>query len=123
MGSYLQQRWRSFGYAFQGVITLLRTQPHARVHLLAAVIVIAMGFYFEVSRLDWVILCVCITLVLAAEAFNTAIEFLTDLVSPDHHTLAGKAKDTAAAAVLICAVGAVIMGLLVFWPYLSRFLG
>lgn len=123
MRSYLQQRWRSFGYAFQGVATLFRTQPHARIHLLAVAMVIAMGLYFDVSRLDWAVLCGCIVLVLAAEALNTAIEFLTDLVAPDNHPLAEKTKDTAAAAVLICAFGAVIMGILVFWPYLSTFFG
>jgi len=73
--------------------------------------------FFDVERWERVILFACITLVLAAEAFNTAIEFLTDLVSPDFHPLAKKTKDTAAAAVLICAIGAAIIGLIVFLPY------
>lgn len=118
MRSYLRQRWRSFGYAFQGVATLFRTQAHAWIHLLAAVMVVAAGCFFGLERWEWAILCACITLVIAAEALNTAIEFLTDLVSPDYHPLAGKAKDTAAAAVLVCALGAIVIGIIVFWPHL-----
>lgn len=119
MWTYLQQRWRSFGYAFKGVATLFRTQAHAWLHLLAAILVITAGLYFGIKRWEWAILTGCITLVIAAEALNTAIEFLTDLVAPDYHPLAGKAKDTAAAAVLLCAIGAAVIGIIVFWPYLT----
>lgn len=117
MRSYLKQRWQSFGYAFQGIATLFRTQAHAWIHLVATLLVIALAYFFGVKTWEWVVLVLCITLVLAAEALNTAIEFLTDLVSPDYHPLAGKAKDTAAAAVLICALGAVIVGIFIFAPY------
>ena len=85
---------------------------------MAMVVVIALGLLFGIKSWEWVVLILCITLVLAAEAFNTAIEFLTDLVSPDYHPLAGKAKDTAAAAVLICAIGAATVGFLILGPYL-----
>jgi diacylglycerol kinase len=119
MASYFQQRLRSFGYAFQGVATLFRTQPHARIHLLATVLVLGLAVFFGVKTWEWAVLIGCMTLVLAAEAFNTSIEFLTDLVSPEYHPLAGKAKDTAAAAVLLCAFGAAVVGVLVFWPYLA----
>lgn len=122
MRSFLQQRWRSFGYAFQGIATLFRTQAHAWIHLVATVVVIALAYFFGVKTWEWTVLALCITLVLAAEAFNTAIEFLTDLVSPDYHPLAGKAKDTAAAAVLICALGATIVGIIIFAPYLLSLL-
>ncbi len=118
MRSFLQQRWRSFGYAFKGITTLFQTQVHAWIHLCAMILVVAMGLFFDIKSWEWVVLILCITLVLAAEAFNTAIEFLTDLVSPDFHPLAGKAKDTAAAAVLICAIGAAIVGLIILGPYL-----
>jgi diacylglycerol kinase len=69
--------------------------------------------------MEWVALVICIVLVLALEAVNTALEYLTDLVSPEYHPLAGKAKDVAAAAVLIAAIGAVWVGILIFMPYLS----
>lgn len=117
MPSFFQQRIKSFGYAFAGIATLFRTQVHARIHLLATALVLAAGFYFDVSPTEWAFLIFSIILVLAAEAFNTSIELLTDLVSPDYHPLAGKAKDVAAAAVLICAVGAVTVGILLLGPY------
>ncbi len=117
MFTFLQKRVKSFGFAIKGITTLIRTQPNAVLHLLAAAIVIGMASFFDVERWEWIILIACITLVLAAEAFNTAIEFLTDLASPNLHPLAAKAKDTAAAAVLLCAIGALVIGLLVFLPY------
>lgn len=122
MRNYLRKRYQSFGYAFAGLATLFRTQPHARIHLFATLLVVGAATYFGVSRTEWCILLVCITLVFAAEAFNTAIEFLTDLASPNIHPLAKHAKDTAAAAVLICALGAALVGAIVFWPYLKLLL-
>lgn len=118
----LHARIKSFSYAIKGIKTLFASQINARIHLLAMCITIGAGFFFGVNRTEWIILTACITLVLAAEAFNTAIEFLTDLASPDFHPLAAKAKDTAAAAVLICAIGAVVIGLLVFIPYFSIYI-
>ncbi|MEZ4984173.1 MAG: diacylglycerol kinase family protein [Saprospiraceae bacterium] len=120
MKDFFQQRIRSFGYALQGMGTLFVTQVHARIHLVATVAVVAAGCYWEVSRIDWLFLWGSIILVWVAEALNTAIEFLTDLVSPDYHPLAGKAKDTAAAAVLMAAIGAIGVGCIVFWPYLTK---
>ena len=68
--------------------------------------------------MEWVAISICIALVLALEALNTALEYLTDLVSPEYHPLAGKAKDAAAAAVLLVALGAIVVGLIVFIPHL-----
>lgn len=109
---------RSFKYAAQGLKDLFRTQPNARVHVLVAVLVIALAVWLKVGRIDWAILLLCIFGVLTAEAFNTALEYLTDLVSPEYHQLAGKAKDAAAAAVLLSALGAVLIGLLILGPKL-----
>jgi len=97
---------------------LFRRHPNARIHLLAAVSVVALGIYCQISRMEWIALSICISLVLALEALNTALEYLTDLVSPEFHPLAGKAKDVAAAAVLLVAAGAVVVGLLIFIPRL-----
>jgi diacylglycerol kinase len=113
-----QKRLRSFRYAFRGLNEMFFSQPNARIHLLAALVAIGLGFWCGISRLEWVALSICIALVLALEAVNTALEHLTDLVSPDYHPLAGKAKDVAAAAVLLAAMGAVAVGLLIFIPYL-----
>lgn len=114
----VHRRIDSFRYAFQGLADLFRSQPNARIHLGATVLVIVAGGWLHISRLEWVALVVCITLVIALEAMNTALEYLTDLVSPEFHPLAGKAKDVAAAAVLVGAGGAVLVGLIVFGPRL-----
>lgn len=74
----------------------------------------------KISITEWCFVTLCITLVIMAEAFNTAIENLTDLVSPDFHPLAGKTKDLAAGAVLIFSIGAVIVGLLIFLPKITK---
>ena len=112
----LKNRIKSFQYAFSGIADLFQTQVNARIHLLLSVIAIGLGFYFSLSLMEWIIIVFCIGLVLTAEAFNTALEYLTDLVSPSHHPLAGKVKDLAAAAVLITAIMAAIVGILVFLP-------
>jgi diacylglycerol kinase len=114
----LKKRINSLQYAFNGLIDLLKSQPNARVHLIAALLVVSAGFYFQIKPSEWIALVICMALVFSLEAVNTALEYLTDLVSPEYHPLAGKAKDVAAAAVLLGAMGAVIVGLLVFGPYI-----
>jgi diacylglycerol kinase len=74
------------------------------------------GLYFKIERTEWLVMTLVAALVLSAEAMNTAVEFVVDLVSPDYHPLAGKAKDVAAAAVLLAAFGAIIVGLIIFLP-------
>lgn len=76
------------------------------------------GFHFQITSTEWCIVLICFGLVLAAEAFNTAIERLVNLVSPDYHPIAGDVKDVAAGAVLICAIFAAIIGCIIFLPYL-----
>lgn len=112
----MKKRIQSFYYAFKGIGDLVRSQANARIHVVAMVLVVAAGFYFRISATEWCLLALAIASVLAAEAFNTALEYLTDLVSPDYHPLAGKAKDVAAAAVLLTAMGAAAAGLIVFVP-------
>ncbi len=112
----LKKRLNSFRYAWAGIVTLFRTQPNARIHLLFTMGVVAAGVFFGLSQMEWCLVSLAIAMVLAAEAFNTALEFLTDLVSPGLHPLAGKAKDVAAAAVLLTAIGAAVVGCLIFFP-------
>jgi diacylglycerol kinase len=116
MKNYLALRIKSFKYAFQGLRTLFRTQPNASIHLLAIIVVVIAGWVLACSPTEWAILCITFGLVLAAEAINTALEFLTDLLSPDYHELAGKTKDVAAAAVLICALAAIGVAVFIFLP-------
>ncbi len=113
-------RIRSFGYALKGIATLFQSQPNARIHLFIGILVCIAGFCFDITSLEWVALILTMSAVLAAEAFNTSLEFLTDLVSPEHHPLAGKTKDVAAGAVLISATAAVIIGLIIFLPKLIK---
>ena len=114
----LRRRLHAFIYAGRGIIDLFRHTPNARIHLAAASVVIATAAYVEVSRAEWYWLIACIGAVLVAEAFNTAIEYLTDLVSPDYHPLAGKTKDVAAGAVLLAAITAAVIGAIILGPYL-----
>lgn len=114
----LAKRAKSFGYAGQGIRTLLATQHNAWVHLCATFLVAVLGITLRLQPQEWCIVVLTTVVVWSAEALNTALEFLTDLASPDFHPLAKKAKDVAAGAVLIAASGAVIIGLLIFGPKL-----
>lgn len=115
---------RSFRYAVTGLHYLARTQPNFRVHLTAAVAALGTGIALEISAIETVALLLTIGLVLVAEALNTAIEAVVDLASPDVHPLARIAKDAAAAAVLIAALIAVLVGLTILGPrLLGRVLG
>ncbi|SDL95718.1 undecaprenol kinase/diacylglycerol kinase (ATP) [Catalinimonas alkaloidigena] len=108
---------RSFRFAAGGIHWLFRYENNARVHLLAALVVIGVGFWLRISRTDWLWLLLAIALVWTAEMFNTALEKVVDLVSPEYHPLAGQAKDLAAGAVLLTALFAVVVGVLVLGPY------
>ncbi|MCU0346254.1 MAG: diacylglycerol kinase family protein [Saprospiraceae bacterium] len=112
----LKKRLNSFRYAFAGIADLVSSHPNAKIHLVAATATVAAGFFFHLNKTEWCLVALSIAAVLAAEGFNSALEYLTDLVSPNHHPLAGKAKDMAAGAVLLVAIGAAVVGLLVFLP-------
>ena len=114
----LVERARSFRYAFSGLAELLRSQRNARVHLFASLLVVIVGLSLGVTRMEWCALLLAMMLIWIAEALNTALEFLCNLVSPDFHPLIKKSKDVAAASVLISAAGAVVIGVLIFLPYL-----
>ncbi len=107
-----------FGHAFDGVRWAVKTQRNMRFHLAAGALVIALGLLLRVSRGDMVALLLACTVVIAAEMFNTMAEAVVDLASPDYHHLAKVAKDVAAGAVLVSAIGAAVIGLVVFIPYL-----
>jgi diacylglycerol kinase (ATP) len=96
---------------------MLATQHNAWIHALATCAVLVMGILLRVSAVDWCLLTLATMAVWTAEALNTAFEFLTDVASPSFHPLAEKAKDVAAGAVLITAVGGVVVGLIVFGPH------
>ena len=113
---WIFNRLKSFGYAFKGIADLFATQAHARIHAVALVAVVLLGAVLHLSANEWCLVILCIGAVLAAESFNTAIEYIVDLVSPNYHPLAGKAKDVAAAGVLLIAIAVAIVGVVLFLP-------
>ena len=119
----VQARARSFVYAGRGLRTMLLSQHNARIHAAATFAVIAAGVALQVSRLEWLCLILATVSVWTAEALNTALEFLCDVASPEFHPLVEKAKDVAAGAVLLCAIGAALVGLLVFSPHVVALFG
>jgi diacylglycerol kinase (ATP) len=122
-GFSFASRVESFRCAFRGVVTLLVSQHNARIHLLATVCACGLGLWVGISRLEWLAIAVAVAMVWTAEALNTAFEFLCDVASPEFHPLVQKAKDVAAAAVLLSAAGAAAIGLVVFLPHLLRIVG
>ncbi len=112
----LKKRVKGFGYAFRGVYFLAKSQHNAWIHLIIAFLVIFVGVFLEVSITEWCFLIFAIGFVISAEAFNTAIEELTNLVSPEHNKKAGIVKDVAAGAVLITAIIAALIGIIIFLP-------
>jgi diacylglycerol kinase len=107
---------KGFGYAFKGMAYAARTQLNFRVHLLAMFVAIGLGFYLHISTAEWCWIVACVAAVLTTELLNTAIEILVDLVSPGYNEKAGRIKDVSAAAVLITAIFAAIVGAIIFIP-------
>jgi len=103
MQNFIITRWKAFGYAFTGLADLLRNHDPIKVHLLAIVVALGTAWYLDFPTWKWVAFIGCIGFTITTEALNTAVEYVVDLVSPDYHVLAGKAKDMAAAAVLVSA--------------------
>ena len=112
----LRRRVASFGHALRGVGSALRSEVHLQLHALATAAVLGVGLYFQISPTEWALVALAVAGVWAAELFNTALETLTNLVSPGYHPLAGRAKDVAAGAVLLAALGALAVGGCVFGP-------
>jgi diacylglycerol kinase (ATP) len=113
---------RSFGYAFEGLGIMLRTQPNFLVHLTAAIVVVLAGVLVRLSAVEMALIVVTIALVMIVECLNTALEAVCDLVSPGFHPLVKRAKDVSAAAVLIGATASVIIAVLLFAPHIAAML-
>jgi diacylglycerol kinase (ATP) len=114
---FFSRTFRSFGFAFKGIAFFLKSPSNAWIHLAAAFLVCAAGFYVHISKGEWMAVIFAIAFVFVTEMVNTAIEKLTDLVSPDYNELAGKVKDIAAGAVLLASIAAVVIACMVFVPY------
>jgi diacylglycerol kinase len=115
-------RARSFRYASLGIFYVLQSQHNAWIHAVATILVVAAGFYFHLSAAEWCLIVLAMTSVWTAEAMNTAVELLADAATNEFHPLIGRAKDVAAGAVLVTAIGASIIGIIIFWPHLATLL-
>lgn len=114
---------RSFKAAFEGIYSTYKKEQNIKIHTVVAILVIIAGFIFKINYIEWLVCLVLIGFVLMAEFFNTAIEYVVDLASPEIHPLAKAAKDTASAGVLMMAIISAIIGLVIFLPKLIEFVG
>lgn len=110
------KRIRSFHYAFKGIKLFLKSQHNAWIHTVSAISVIILGFIFKVNLVEWILLIFAISFVFVAEIFNTAIEYLANIISSDYSEKVKEIKDISAGAVLISAITSVIIGVIVFLP-------
>lgn len=109
---------KSFHFAFKGLKKVWQTEKNFRIHSVIALVVIILAFYLELQGFDYLLLLVVIALVLILEIFNSSLERLVDMLSPGTHHFAKEIKDLLAAAVLVAAILAAIVGVVIFWPYL-----
>jgi diacylglycerol kinase (ATP) len=114
----LREEKDSFGHAFRGLFYTWETQRHLRVHLALATLAVFLGLILRLGATEWAVLALTIALVLSLELLNTVVEAVVDLVTPDYHPLARVAKDVAAGAVLVSAMGGVAVGAFLFLPRL-----
>ena len=107
---------KSFHYALQGLLSAVRSERNMRIHIAAAMLVIAAGIFFKVSQTEWMILLMCIGFVISLELMNTALEHVCNAAVPQFHPFIRHAKDIAAAAVLVAAIASAITGGIIFIP-------
>ena len=119
----LYSRAKSFQYAFEGWWYVIRTQHNAWIHAIISLFVFGLGFWLALPPRDWAVIILAVMAVWMAEFMNTALEALVDMATSEFHPLAKIAKDVAAAAVLVGAAGAVLVGLLIMGPPLLQKLG
>lgn len=112
----------SFKYAFTGIVTSFKTEQNMKIHILIMILIIIAGIVLKISSLDWIILVIMFALVISAELFNTTIETVVDMITMEKNEKAKIAKDVAAGAVLVLAIGSVIVGLIIFIPKILNFI-
>ena len=107
---------KSFKYAIQGIFTSFKTEKNMKIHIFIMLLIIATGILLKISKLEWIICIILFSIVIAGELFNTAIETVVDMVVPEKNEKAKVAKDVSAGAVLVVAIGAAIIGFMIFIP-------
>lgn len=116
--SFLVNRLKSVGWAFKGALLLLRTEASIQIQFVVAILVTIAGFYFDISRTEWLIQVAMIGLVMSIEGVNTSIEYIADFIHPELHASIGRIKDVAAGAVFIASIAAVIVASIIYYPKL-----
>ena len=114
---------RSFKAAFEGIASTYKKEQNIKIHTIISLIVVLAGFIFKNNYIEWLVCLVLIGFVMMAEFFNTSIEYVVDLASPDIHPLAKAAKDTASAGVLMMAIISALIGCVIFIPKIIEFVG
>ncbi len=116
MINWFKRTSRKFTNAMKGMVVMVKEEKSLWVHLFATLVVVIMGFVFNITTAEWIAVILCIVLVIGFEILNTAIEYLVDIVSFEYNVKAKKIKDVAAMATLVVTIGAVIIGLIIFGP-------
>ncbi|MEI6596602.1 MAG: diacylglycerol kinase family protein [bacterium] len=119
----LSRLFKSYGYAIKGLFKTFQEEQNLKIQILASLIVLILGIYFSISRLEWAILTLVVCLVLTAEITNSAVERITDVLKPRINTYVKEIKDIMAAAVLLSSMAAVIIGVIIFFPYVYKIFG
>ena len=115
--------FKNIGYSFAGIAQAFKTGTNIRIQSAVGVLAIVLGFVFGITPEQWLAVVICIGLVLGGECFNSALEAVVDLASPEYHDLAKAAKDMAAGAVMIFAAASFVVGCIIFVPYLLSLVG
>lgn len=110
--------WKSFYYAFNGIVEALKEERNLCIHFGFMILVILMGLEFNITKAEWMTCVILFALVISLELVNTAIEATIDICSPEINSKAKLAKDTAAGAVLVAAIASIIEGIVIFYPYI-----
>ncbi|WP_414050272.1 diacylglycerol kinase family protein [Macrococcus animalis] len=108
---------KRFIYPIQGFLTLLKKDINFVIHIVIACLVVIASFYFQIKKVEWLFVIIAIFSVLFMEVINTSVEFVVDLITKDYHELAKHAKDTAAFAVLLASIMSLVIGVVIFLPY------
>jgi undecaprenol kinase len=119
----IKRLFKSFGYAFKGLFKTFREEQNLRIQTVLSLVILILGFSYNLSRLEWSLLIIVIILVLVAEITNSAVERITDVLKPRINSYVKEIKDIMAAAVLLSSLAAVLVGFLVFWPYITKTFG
>ncbi|MCK7590737.1 diacylglycerol kinase family protein [Subsaxibacter sp. CAU 1640] len=114
--SFLINRLKSVRYAFNGALYLCKTESSIKIQLFITVFVTIAGFYFNISKTEWLFQIAMIGLVMSIEGINTAIEYIADFIHPDLHSSIGRIKDIAAGAVFIASIAAVVGAIIIYYP-------